>query len=378
MASTTLEIRPVSGRADQKAFLNLAKKIYANDPNWIPPIWSVQEGLVGFKKHPFWEFSRGRALIAVQNGETVGRILAVVNDRHNERYNEKRGFFGFFECIDNQQVAHGLLDAAAAWLREQGMTDVRGPVNPSLNYEIGLLIEGFETPPTFMMTYNPPYYEALLTSWGLEKTQDAYAYDVDVNMLKDVDPKIINVVNQVQERFAVNTRPLDRKNLKVDINSFIHIYNQSLQNTWGYVPMSDQEVEHMARDLKMLIVPDLTSIAEVEGKPVGAGFALLDFNPIIKQIGGKLFPFGFLRILFGRKGIKRVRLISTNVLPEWQRWGLGLVLWMRVIPAAMDFGIREAELSWVLESNHLSRGTIERGGGKLKKTYRLYDRNLTA
>lgn len=376
MSMGDLQVRPVSSRADRRAFMDLPLRIYHNDPNWVPPIWKVQEALVGFRKHPFWEFSEGQAFLAWRGDRVVGRILAVVNHRHNDRYQERRGFFGFFECEDDSQAAHQLLDAAAMFLRDRNMDSVRGPVNPSLNYEIGLLVDGFTTPPTFMMTYNPPYYEKLLTSWGLTQTQDAFAYDIDVTMLATVDPKIVQIVNQVKERFNVTTRPLDKKNLGPDIQAFIDIYNQSLQNTWGYVPMSDQEIKHMASDLKLLIVPELTSIAEVDGKPVGAGFGLIDYNPLIKKIGGRLFPFGFLTLLFKRKHVKRIRLISTNVLPEWQRWGVGLVLWIRVIPAAMDYGIKEAELSWVLESNQLSRGTIERGGGKLMKTYRIYDRDL--
>ncbi len=376
MSSGALHVRPVTTRSERKAFIQLPKRLYQNDPLWVPPIWSLQEALVGYRKHPFWEFSEGQTFLAYRDQRVVGRILACVNHRHNERYQEKRGFVGFFEAEQDTEAAHGLFDAAANYLREKQMDAVRGPVNPSLNYEIGLLVDGFKTPPTFMMTYNPPYYESMWTSWGFAKTQDAFAYDIDVSMLATVDPKIVQVVNQVKERFNVTTREIDSKNLAQDINSFIHIYNQSLQNTWGYVPMSDAEVKQMATDLKLLIVPSLTSIADVDGNAVGAGFALLDYNPLIKKIGGHLFPFGFLKLLFGRKKIKRVRLISTNVLPEWQRWGLGLVLWVRVIPAAMDFGIQEAELSWVLESNQLSRGTIERGGGKLMKTYRIYDRSL--
>ena len=376
MSNEPISVKPVTTRAERRAFIDLPKRLYAGDPNWIPPLWRVQEELVGFRKHPFWEFSIGQTFIVSRGNRVIGRVLAVVNHRHNERYEEKRGFFGFFECENDSGATNALLDGAAAWLRSQGMESVRGPVNPSLNYEVGLLIDGFDTPPTFMMTYNPKYYETLLEGWGLKKTQDCYAYDVNTSMLRNVDPKIINVVKQVKERFNVTTRQLNTKRMREDIKSFVDIYNRSLQNTWGYVPMSDAEVNHMADALKLLIVPELSSLAEIDGKPVGVGFALPDFNPIIKKIGGRLFPFGWIRLLMGKRSQKRVRVISTNVVPEWQRWGIGLVIWMRVLPAGLDMGITEAEMSWVLESNHLSRGTVERGGGVLTKTYRIYDKDL--
>jgi GNAT superfamily N-acetyltransferase len=374
---TDVSIRPVASRQQQRAFLYLTKRLYRSDPHWIPPIWRSQAELVGFRKHPFWEFSSSQAFLAYRNGQPIGRILAILNQRHIDRYQAKQGFFGFFECENDPSAANALLDAAANWLREKGMEAVRGPTNPSLNYEIGTLVDGFDSPPTFMMTYNPPYHETLLTGWGLQKEQDVYAYEIDVAMLQTFDRKLLTLIEQVKERFQVSTRPLDKRNFARDIQSFIDVYNRSLENTWGYVPMSASEIEHMSKSLKLLLIPELSSIAEIDGKAVGVGFGLLDYNPLIKRIGGNLFPFGWLRILLGRKHLKRVRLISTNVVPEWQRWGIGIVIWVRVLPAALDFGVTDAELSWVLESNHLSRGTIERGGGRRTKTYRLYERSIT-
>ena len=367
-------VRPVTTAADRKRFNQIQREIYKNEPNWVPPIWQVQDELVGFRKHPFYDRNACQAFIAVDGDRPVGRIVAIHNVGHVERYNDDVGFFGFFECIDDESVAQTLVSAACAWLRERGLKTLRGPVNPSLNYDCGLLIEGFDTPPTFLIPYNRDYYHRLLSACGMEKCQDLFSYDAHMSMLESLDPKLEFVIQEAKRRFAVQCRPINRKRFHQDVRIFLDIYNQSLQGTWGYVPMSAAEVDEQAKGLAMLIVPSLTSIAEIDGKPVGAGFGLLDYNPLIKRIGGKLFPLGFLHILFGKRKLKRLRLISTNVLPEYQKWGLGLVTLSRILPDAIAYGIEVGEFSWVLESNSLSRNTIERAGGRRTKVLRIYDK----
>ncbi|MEI8210998.1 MAG: N-acetyltransferase [Planctomycetota bacterium] len=371
------EVTPVENKRDRREFMELIWRLYRNDPNWIPPIRMNQEELVGFRPHPFYENGKCRAFLARKDGNVVGRIVGIINGGHIARYKEQRGFFGFFECIDDSSAANALFQAAGQFLKAEGMTDVRGPCNPSLNYEIGTLIDGFDTPPTFMMTYNPPYHDRLIQGFGFEKVQDLFAYDANMDMLKTIDPKISQMCAQVQERFNVTVRPASRRHFSREVQLFLGIYNRALQGTWGFVPLTDAECKALGTSLKMLIDPSVTSIVEVNGEAVGVGLGLPDYNPIIKKIDGKLFPFGFLSILFGRKKIKKIRLVSTNVVPEWQRWGLGLVLLNRMLPDCMARGITDAEFSWVLESNHLSRGSLERGGLTPSKTYRLYDRSLS-
>jgi hypothetical protein len=257
------------------------------------------------------------------------------------------------------------------------MDDVRGPCNPSLNYEIGNLVEGFDTPPTFMMTYNWPYYEKLIKGFGFEKVQDLYAFEGNFEMLKNIDPKLQFVIDEVKRRFNVTLRAANRRKFGDEVSLFLKIYNEALQGTWGFVPLSDAECQGLGKSLKMLVDPAVTSIIEVDGRPVGVSMGLPDYNPLIKKINGKLFPFGFLTLLLGRRKIKKIRLMSTNVIPEYQRWGLGLVALDRMLPDCLAKGIVEAEFSWVLESNHLSRGSLERAGTKRTKTYRLYDRTLS-
>ncbi len=370
---SNVTVQPVRGKKAQKAFLHLPWKMHANDPNWIPPIRHNQKELVNYRKHPFYDNAEIETFIATRNDEVVGRIAAVIDHGHNERYEEKRGMIGFFESVNDTEVSRSLFNAARQWHESHGMTALRGPVNPSMNYECGLLIEGFETPPCFMMTYNPTYYPELWEDFGFQKAQDMFAYNADTSMLDNIDPKISFVLEEAARRFNVTVRDVDKKNFKKEIYTFMDIYNRATSGNWGFVPMSPSEVEHTAAALQFLIVPQLSVFAEADGKPIGVVFGLLDYNPIIKKIDGRMFPFGFLRILWGRRKIKRIRLVSTTILPEYQRWGLGVTLLGRLYPRGIDWGLTECELSWVLESNQLSRGTIERGGAEKTKVYRIYD-----
>jgi GNAT superfamily N-acetyltransferase len=371
-----LDVVPVTTSRQRKQFLQLPWELYRDDPNWVPRLLSVEKELVGFARHPFHEHNQVQAFLALRDGGPVGRIVAIVNRGHIERYHEQLGFFGFFEAVDDAEVAAGLFDAARSWLAERGMTAVRGPVNPSLNYDCGLLVEGFDTPPTFMMTYNPPYYARLIEQHGFVKSQDMFAFEGSVGMIETLDKKLSFVVEECTRRFNVKLRMLDTKRFEADVRLFLDIYNRSLIGTWGFVPLSEGEIDHMSGSLRRLMVPELTAIAEVEGRPVGAVFGLLDFNPRIKRIKGRLFPFGFIHLLRNLKGITRARLLSTNVVPEFQKWGLGLVLLSKLLPDGLKWGLREAEFSWVLESNHLSRKSLERGGAIRTKTYRVYDRGV--
>ncbi len=366
-------IRPVKTARQRRQFLELPWTIYKGDPNWIPPLRLDQKENVGYIHNPFYDRNQIQTFLAYRGKEVVGRIGAILNQGHINRYDDERGFFGFFESIDSQEVANGLFDAARDWFADQGIFKLRGPVNPSLNATLGLLVDGFDSPPTFMMTYNRPYYERLIENYGLRKTQDLYAFWGHVSMLPKVAEKLAPICEQIIERYNVNVRPLDKSRFVQEVKTFLSIYNRSLTNTWGFVPMSDAEIEHVAKAMKPLIVPELAIFVDIDGRSVGATFGLLDYNPRIKEIDGRLFPFGFIHLLRNKSGIKKIRLISTNVLPEYQLHGLGLVLMHGVVPKALEWGIEEAEFSWVLESNKFSRGALAKGGAKITKTYRIYD-----
>jgi len=367
-----IAIQPVETRSQQKRFIHLPWRIYQDDPCWMPPLIMSQEELLGFRKHPFYERSKSQSFLVTRGGRDVGRITAIVNAGHIDRYKEQRGFFGFFECDDDTAASRALFQAAGDWLHAQGMTCIRGPANPTLNYECGLLIDGFDTPPFFMMTHNRPWYAHLVEDAGFGKIEDMFAFYGKTSMLDGVDPKLATMIQGVKERFGVTLRPLDKSRFAEEVRMFLHIYNESLGGTWGFVPLTPGEVDHMAASLKYLIEPELAIVAEVGGKPVGAVFCLLDYNPRIKAIDGRLFPFGFLKLLWNKKAIKRLRAISTNVVPEYQAWGIGLVLMSGLYERFIKWGLEEVEFSWVLESNYLSRRTLERGGAIVTKKYRMY------
>lgn len=370
---TRLEIVRVASRRDRKLFFELPWQLYQDDPHWIPPLRLVQKELLNFRRHPFYDTADVAHFLALRDGVPCGRIAAIVNHAHNEWYGEQRGFFGFFESADDEEVSGGLFDAARQWFAAQGVEAIRGPINPSLNYELGLLIDGFDDAPWFMMTYNKPYYGRLLDAYGFRKAQDLYAFWGHVDMLEQVSQRLDSLSKTVIERFNLTCRPMKISRFHEEIATFLDIYNRSLVSTWGFVPMSPAEVKKQAVGMRHMIVPELTTIAEVDGKAIGAMFGLLDYNPRIKAIDGRLFPLGWWKLLRNRGALKRVRLISTNVLPEYQNWGVGIALVARLVPDALRWGIREAEFSWVLESNDLSYKTLKKGGAKITKRYRVYD-----
>ena len=242
-------IQRVTNSGQRKQFLDLPWTIYHKDPYWIPPLRLDEKENVGYSHNPFYDRNQIQTFLAYRGGEVVGRIGAILNQGHINRYDERRGFFGFFESIDDQEVANSLFNAARDWFADQGIFKLRGPVNPSLNAMVGLLIDGFDSSPTFMMTYNPRYYERLIENYGFRKTQDMYAFWGHISMLPKISEKLRPISEQIIEHLNVTIRPLDTSRFIEDVRTFLSIYNRSLTNTWGFVPMSDAEIEHVAKAL---------------------------------------------------------------------------------------------------------------------------------
>jgi len=366
-------VTPVGSRKDRWAFVELPWALYRDDPNWVPPLRQHFRELVGFKHHPFHEVAEVQTFLARRGKRVVGRIAGIVNHAHNKQHHEHIGFFGFFESINDQQVATALLDAVGTWLAERDISQIRGPANPSVNYELGLLVDGFDSPPTFMMTYNPPFYERLIVEAGFEKSHDLLAFLGVLEQLPEVQKRLAPLAEMALERTGATIRSLDRGRFLEEVEGFLELYNQSFVEMWGFVPMSKAEMRHTATALQHLIIPELAMIAEVNGTNVGCIFALPDFNPTIKKIDGRLFPTGFLRLILAKKHIQRVRILSINVAPEFQRWGLGLSLMNALVPKSLAQGLKEAEFSWVAESNSMARQGLVKGGAKIVKTYRMFD-----
>jgi GNAT superfamily N-acetyltransferase len=366
-------VKPVAGWRDRRRFIDYPWTLYRDDPNWMPPLRDNQKELLGYKKHPFYKNGEVQTFLAWRNGNVCGRVAGIVNHEHNLLYNERRGFFGFFEAENDPAISTALFDAVRKWLAERNIQKLRGPANPSMNYECGLLIEGFDSPPTFMMTYNPEYYPGLIEKYGFRKGHDLLAYMGYLKQLPELTARLGPLVEQAKARSKATIRQLNTKRFMADVEMFIDLYNRSLAVNWGHVPLPPDEMQKLADSLKHLLIPELSVFAEVDGRAVGAIVGLPDYNPRIKKINGRLFPFGFLTLLGNRKGIKRIRVLSINVVPEYQRWGLGLVLMASLVPKGLELGMEEAEFSWIDEENDMARMGLEKSGAVLYKKYRMYD-----
>ncbi len=376
--TSPVTVRAATSWRDRQCFQRLPWMIYAGDPNWVPPILSQERNLLGWRDwrgrhHPFFEHAEVVTLLAERGGVAVGRVAVFVNAVHNRKYNEQRGFFGFFECIDDAVVAMTLFDAARDWLRSRGMTACRGPVNPSLNYTCGLLVDGFSAPPVFLMTYNPPYYAGLMEACGFSQSQDLYAYEMDVALLAQLVDRYKPAIMSALDGRGLTVRPFNPSRFAEEIQTYIKLYNSALDGTWGFTPLQEGEAKQIAADLRHIIAPQFAAFAMVDGKEIGAVLALLDYNQIIRKINGRLFPFGLLKLMRGRRRIDVARGMAVTMIPAYQHSGLSIVLLDQLVGAAKPWGLKCWEFSWVLESNTSSRGTLERLGTKRSKTYRIYD-----
>ena len=366
-----LTIQPISSKQDTIAFIRFLWTIYKDYPAWVPPLMMDRKKLMDRQKNPFYKHTDAEFYLAKRDGIVVGRIGAIVNHNHNKEHNDKVGFFGFFECIDDQQVANALFDTAKEFVRAHGMTTMRGPVNPSVNDEIGLLIDGFDVSPTVMMTYNPPYYIKLLENYGFKKAKDLYAYLLDQ---KKVYTDRFNRAHElVKERQHITFRSFDMKHFAEEVERVKQVYNKAWAKNWGAVPMTDEEMDALAADLKPVIVPELVIFAEKEGKTIGFALSLPDINvPLKYNKNGYLLP-GLYHMMTKKKKINLVRVIVLGVLPEYLSTGAGAALFYETAIRAKNLGYGYGEASWILEDNDKMTKSAEAMQGIIQKRYRLYD-----
>ena len=367
------EITPVQDKPGLRHFIDLPYSLYREDPFWVPPLRIAVKELLDQHKHPFYAESEMQCFLARRDGSVVGRIAAIHNRKHNEFHQEQAGFFGFFESIDDEQVASGLLGAAREWLRSRGAQVIRGPVSPSMNYECGTLIDGFDSSPQVMMTYNPPYHDALIQRAGLHKAKDLYAY----YML--TDKMAADRVQRVAERSAkadqLRIRPINMKAFFEDVEKVWSIYNVAWSRNWGFVPMTRDEFMFMAKDMKTILDPGFVLLGEVKDRVVGFALALPDVNRALKPANGRLFPVGLFKILYHKRSIRSVRVLVLGVLEEYRTVGVAAGFYAELFHHAKRLGYRDCEMSWVLEDNKLMNRSIEAFGGKRYKTYRIYEWN---
>jgi GNAT superfamily N-acetyltransferase len=367
-----IEVAAVDG-SGLKQFIEFPYSLYRGDPHWVPPLRIAVKELLDRSKHPFYANAEAAFFLARQDGRIVGRVAAILDKAHNRFHEEQAGFFGFFEAIDDQAVAEALLMRARQWLRERGAKFMRGPVNPSTNYECGLLVEGFNSDPMVMMTYNPPYYAALMEKAGLHKAKDLYAYLSNANTIST--EKIERVADKALRATGVRVRPIDLKNFNADVERVWHVYNSAWERNWGFIPMSREEFAAMGKEMKQILKPELVLIGEVKDKVVGFALALPDVNQALKPANGSLFPTGLLKILYYQRLIKSVRVLALGVVEEYRSTGLAAGFYATLVRNARKLGFGDSEMSWILEDNVLMNRSLEAMGAKRYKTYRIYEWN---
>jgi len=371
-----VRIVPVDTRGDLKTFIDLPWKIYRGDPNWVPPLRMDMRHAFDPSKHPFHRHSEAQPFLAFRGDEPVGRICAIRNRRHEEFHKEPVGFFGFFECVDDEEVAGALFDTVRAWLVERGLEVMRGPTSFSTNETVGLLVAGEPGPPVLMMAYNPPWYPALLESYGFRKAKDLYAWLIEDTGL---DPEYFDrAESAAMRRSKLVVRFLDRSRFSEELDLVRDLYNDAWEKNWGFVPMTDAEMDFMASELKPFVEPKLALFVETEdGKAVGFALALPDYNQALIRMNGRLFPFGIFKALLAKRKIRTIRVLILGVRREYRKRGVDLLMYVKILRNGLELGMKRAEMSWILEDNTAMNAPIERMGGRMYRTYRLYDIDIS-
>lgn len=367
-------IKTVRNSKELTEFIKIPWQIYSKDSNWVPQL--MDDYKFAMNDSPFWEHSEKEFFIAQdKNGKYMGRIAAIIDHNYIDFQNEKTGFFGFFECINNEDVSERLFNKAKSWLHMHGMDLMRGPANPSTNDEMGFLCEGFDTPPRLMMPYNHAYYLELAQKHGLKNAKELFAYDMDVS--KGPVERLEKVSKIAYKKNpGLTVRKLDKKALKSEIDLALSVYNSAWEKNWGFVPWTDKEFHTIANKLKDFFLIDTTLLAEINGKPVGMLIAVPDYNFVMKKMNGRLFPFGILKFLFYKNKIDALRLMIMGVVKEYRQRGIEGVMYYESLKNSMRLGYKHCEFSWVLDDNTMTQRACEMMGGKLYKKYRVYEAKL--
>ena len=368
-----IEVKAADNPKALKQFVELPFRLYRQYPHWVPPLRIAVKELLDRAKHPYYKDAEAEFLIAEKDGEVVGRVAAIFDKAHNRFHEEKAGFFGFFECINDQAVVDALLQRARRWLFDRGAKFVRGPVNPSTNYECGILVEGFDSDPMVMMTYNPEYYPTLLERAGMHKCKDLWAWLSNANVI-DMK-KIDRVADRATRSNGVTVRPINMKNFDAEVEKVWDIYNSAWERNWGFIPMSKEEFKLQGKEMKQILKPDLVLIGEVEGRAVGFALALPDINQALKPAQGKLLPTGLIKILYYQRLVKSVRVLALGVVEEYRASGLAAGFYAVLVRNARKLGYGDCVMSWILEDNVLMNRSLEVMGAKRYKTYRIYEWN---
>jgi len=371
-----IKVTPVENRSDMKRFVDFPWEVYRGDLNWIPPLKREVHRLLNIRKHPFWKFSERTLFLAERGSQVIGRIAGIIDGNYNAQYHEKMGAWGFFECMDDQEAAEALFSSVEGWAVRKGMAFLRGPLSPSLNYEAGTLIRNFSYPPTLLMTYNPPYYIRLITESGFKKENDLLSFWVDRNLR--IPDWVIPLVERMRKKKGLWVRPSNPKDFRSELALIWNLYNACWSQNWGHVPPSQDEANEMGRNLNRIIDPDLVFFVYYKTEPVGVGFALPDWNTVLKRLNGRIGPLDLLKIPKYKKEIHGLRGFMFGVREEYRQLGFPI--------AAFDYMNRllrqqnryqYMELGWTLEDNDAINQFFREGGLEVYRKYRIFRKDLS-
>lgn len=374
----SVSIRPVRTRRELRRFVRVPFRLHRDHPQWVPPLILDRMQFLDRKKNPYFEHAEVEYFIAERDGEPVGRVTAQVDRRWDEFQGGSDGMFGFFESVDDPEVARALLDAAEEWLREQGRKRILGPMDFGTNDELGLLIDGFELRPMILQPWHPPFYRELVEGLGYGKTMDLLMWHLELGELKQGDAfhDFIHQAAKQAESDGVAVRNVRKRNLEADFAHLMDVYNEAWGDNWGFVPITDAERRSHARDLKPILDEKWMMVAEKDGEVIGGAVTLPDINQVLAKMGGRLLPFGWLRFLRGRRKIDRVRVFALGVKSAYQHLGVAAALYVRHLENASPEGVPAGETGWILETNGPMNRAMEGMGGRVVKRYRIYEKAL--
>jgi GNAT superfamily N-acetyltransferase len=359
-----------------RRFIEFPYHLYRDDPYWVAPLRVEQKEMFDLSKHPFWKRAEMRCYLATSDGNVCGRIAAIDDQAYNQATGGEVGVFGFFESVDSEPVAFALFRAAGAWLAKRGLTILRGPLNPSINYECGILVHGFNSAPCVMMTYNPPYYNALMESAGLRKTKDLFAFRLKLDDTYVARRARLDRAVRVLATPSVRIRPMRLDRFDAEVDLVWNLHSSAWRQNWGASPFTREEIHHLAGQLKSILIPDLALLAEAGGETIGFGLCIPDMNQALKHAKGSLFPLGLAKILYYKSKVETLRVLALGVADNYRDSGVAAQLYERLVQKGLDLGYKEAECSWVVEDNVPMLRSLQFLGAERYKTYRIYEGSL--
>ncbi|MBU2915326.1 hypothetical protein [Reichenbachiella agariperforans] len=372
-----VSIKLVSTKKELKQFIDFPHDLYASNPNYVPELYMSQYEILDKKSAPFFLHSEADYFLAERDGKIVGRIAAIKNNNYIEYTSNEIGHFGFFDVINDSEIANALLDKAKSWIAERGLSQMAGPYNLSTNESCGTLIEGYDLPPTIMMTFNEPYLNDLLIAYGFETDMTLLSYIV---YTKDMPEKLSRMSGLLKDRLeskGITIRKANLKDFKNEVDKLYRVYNKAWEKNWGFVPMTEEEFKHSAKDMKLIVDPDFLLIAEAKGEPIAFSLSLPDLNVAQKHIKrGRLLPFGIFKLLYYKRKIDRVRVITLGVVEEYRKLGIDAYFYAKAFEESKNKNLLYGEASWILESNEMMNKALININANVYKKHRLYKKAI--